>query len=125
MIIRNSSIPSYFSCKDTDMYAVTIFPFIFLSDLSKCESDPIYTEDEIINHEKIHLQQILETGILGFYLIYLFEFMIKSISFKNIRVGYLSVGFEMEAYNHMKDLNYLNKRRRYSWLRFLCCMYDG
>lgn len=91
---------------------IFIFPFIILR--KKYKILPI--GKVIINHESIHFQQCLETLILGFYLIYPIEFLIKLIKYKNISEAYLNIGFEKEAFDNEDNLNYLQTRKKYSWL---------
>lgn len=68
----------------------------------------------IINHELIHSSQMKECGYIFFYLIYLLEWLIKSIIIK--KSAYRNISFEVEAYNNCANLNYLNSRKHYSWL---------
>tara|TARA_B100001029_G_C15034629_1_gene439286 strand:+ start:1194 stop:1628 length:435 start_codon:yes stop_codon:yes gene_type:complete len=119
IIIRNSRVPNWFSNKDMEMYGITLFPFIFVINFDNRQNELIYKKYEILNHEKIHFQQMLETGIIGFYLIFLLEFMYKSIKYKNIVQGYLNISFEIESYKNMKNLQYLDYRKRYNWLKYI------
>lgn len=92
---------------------ITIFPFVFLK-------KKIYKTDKIlINHENIHLRQQLELGILFFFLWYLFEFIFRFIVTKNKQKAYRDLSFEREAYTFEKDLEYISKRKWYSFLKFL------
>lgn len=54
--------------------AITIWPFIFVR--SDKEID-----DELINHEKIHGRQQLEMALIGFYLWYVVEWVVRLIAF--------------------------------------------
>ena len=101
------------------MYGITFFPFIFLIDFENTDDEVIYKPVEIINHEKIHFQQILETGIIGFYIIFFIELICKSIKNRSIMDGYLDISFEVEAYKYMEDLDYLTNRRRYRWIKYI------
>ena len=107
IIIHNSKVPHCFSSNNILMYGITLFPFIFLIDFDDDaidKEDIIYEKKEIINHETIHFQQLLETGVIGFYAIFILEFIIKSIIHRNFQKGYLNISFEKEAYKNMKDL---------------------
>jgi len=122
IIIRKSKIPNLFSFGDKITYGITFFPFIFITDFNKISKEsvtPYYNMDEVINHETIHFQQTIETGVVGFYLIYLIEFIYKLIKHKNIGKAYHRISFEREAYKHMKQLNYISYRKRYSWLKYI------
>lgn len=60
---------------------------------------------ETINHEKIHLEQQKELLFIGFFILYLIEFMFK---------GYYNISFEREAYKYGQNLNYLSNRKHYA-----------
>ena len=119
IIINNSIIPMLCSTKNTDMYGITIFPFIFIINFENHDNEIEYNKCEIINHEKIHFQQILETGIIGFYILFFVEFIYKSIKYRNMKDGYLNISFEIEAYDNMTNLIYLDDRRRYRWIKYI------
>lgn len=93
--------------------AITIFPFIFIED-KKYISEKI-----LINHEKIHIRQQVELLIIPFYLIYFLEFLFYLIKFKSRYKAYRSISFEKEAYANEMDLEYLSKRKMYSFFKYL------
>lgn len=70
-----------------------------------------------INHEKIHIRQMLELGIIGFYLIYLIEWIYGLIKYKNKDLAYYNVSFEVEAYNEEDNLEYLKNRKLWNQWR--------
>lgn len=81
----------------------------------------IYTNDKnvyLLNHEKIHWKQQIEMGILPFYIWYLTELFIRRIKNKRFQ-AYMSLGFEKEAYKNQYNLDYLEKRKPYSWVKYL------
>jgi len=88
---------------------ITLFPFIFLKRKS------LKYDRVLLNHEKIHLRQQLEMGILPFYCCYLGEFCYGLWKHKNGYKAYRSISFEQEAYAHEHDLGYLSKRRRWAF----------
>ncbi|RZK56269.1 MAG: hypothetical protein EOO91_12460 [Pedobacter sp.] len=92
--------------------AMAIFPFILLKSSSQ-KKDVV-----LINHEKIHLQQQLELLILPFYVLYLLNYFINLIIYKNHYKAYFNISFERESYHFEKDLNYLSKRKLYNWAKF-------
>lgn len=65
-----------------------------------------------INHEDIHTAQMKETLYVGFYLMYVFEWLVRIFGKGN---AYRSVSFEREAYDNQVDLWYLTNRRHYAW----------
>lgn len=93
--------------------AITIYPFIFLKSTSfKCN-------ENLIRHERIHLRQALELGILFFYVWYLIEFVFRFIQLKDFDRAYLRISFEREAYDKEGEPDYLNRRTLWSFWRYL------
>jgi hypothetical protein len=93
--------------------AMAIFPFILLKNNAQ-KQDSI-----LINHEQIHLQQQLELLVLPFYFLYLLNYFINLVKYRNHYQAYFNISFEKEAYHFEHDLTYLVKRKRYSWVKFL------
>ena len=109
IFIENSKIPiilSYFA--PITIGAIAIFPFVFsrgkISDISK-------------NHETIHFQQQLETFVLGFYIIYLWDYVVALLKGVKPKEAYYLLRAEKEAYINETFLDYLNVRKRWKWLR--------
>lgn len=69
---------------------------------------------EIINHERIHTAQIIEMGIIGFYVWYLIEWVVRLFMHGN---AYRQLKFEREAYQNQDNLEYLKHRKPYAWMR--------
>ena len=92
--------------------AMAIFPFILLRDKSQKNNA------HLINHEKIHIRQQLELLIIPFYFLYLLNYLINLMKYKNHYLAYFNILFEKEAYRHEKDLAYLSKRKWYNWINF-------
>ena len=88
------------------VYAITLFPFIILRKKYK-------GSEVLLNHESIHLEQQKELLIVGFYLWYLVEWIIRLFMRGN---AYRNISFEKEAYTNQDNLNYLKTRKRYNWL---------
>lgn len=76
----------------------------------------VYLSQELINHERIHTAQLLEMAIVGFYVWYVVEWLVRLCRRGN---AYRQISFEREAYEHQRDLNYLNHRRHYAWRHYL------
>lgn len=91
---------------------ITLYPFIFLK-----QKTP-----RILLHERIHIRQQLETGIIFFYLWYGIEFLIKFILLKDFMVAYRNISFEREAYMFEDDEEYLKQRKLFKWIKFLRVM---
>ena len=106
LIVSKYLIPKGYS-------GLTIFPFVIIKTKKRK-----YLE-VLINHEKIHLRQQLEMGILLFFLWYLIEFLVRWIKFKDSYIAYKNICFEREAYLYEKDLNYLEKRCFWFFLKYI------
>jgi len=64
--------------------------------------------EQTIRHEKIHWIQQKELCVIVFYLIYLFEYLIK---------GYRNISFEKEAFANEHNKDYLKTRKRFQMWR--------
>lgn len=65
-----------------------------------------------INHEKIHTAQMRELWYIGFYILYLLEWIYRLVF--HTRTAYRGISFEVEAYCHQFDYKYLSNRERYA-----------
>ncbi|WP_316827456.1 hypothetical protein [Pedobacter miscanthi] len=90
---------------------MAIFPFILL------KSERLKNDQEIINHEKIHLRQQLELLVFPFYLLYFLNYLINLFKYQNHHLAYRNIIFEQEAYDHENDLNYLKNGNWYGWIK--------
>jgi len=92
---------------------LSLWPFIFLKNHS-LKKDAV-----LINHEKIHLRQQLELLIVPFYVLYLLEWVIRTLMYFNSYKAYQNLSFEREAYFNEKDGEYLKNRRPFSFIKYL------
>ena len=100
---------------------MSIFPFIVMRKEFK---DPFTAKDKLkreklIRHETIHFKQQLELLIIPFYILYISEFIIRFIIHRNFKKAYKKISFEQEANNNEEDFSYLEKRKPYSWVKYL------
>ena len=93
--------------------AMAIFPFILLRDKYQ------KADKTLVNHERIHLRQQLELLIFPFYLLYVFNYLINLVRYRNHHRAYFNIVFEREAYACDQDLDYLKKRKFFSWVKYL------
>ncbi len=73
------------------------------------------------NHEMIHLRQAQSCGDswLRFYLLYIWYWLRALPANRQMKHGaYLLNPFEMEAYRHMNNLNYLTNHEANEWRKF-------
>ncbi len=73
----------------------------------------------VINHERIHTAQQRELLFVPFYILYLIEWFIRLLHYRNGHKAYRNISFEREAYANGHNLNYLNSRKPFSWTRYL------
>ncbi|MFY7672560.1 hypothetical protein ACOSP6_15870 [Tenacibaculum sp. MEBiC06402] len=92
---------------------ITLFPFIFL------KNKELKEDKELLNHERIHLQQQKELLVVFFYLFYIIEWAVKFIKYRNAYMAYMNLSFEKEAYQNEPDLGYLKSRKLYSFFNYL------
>jgi hypothetical protein len=91
--------------------AMAFFPFILLKHKSPSRF--------LINHERIHLKQQLELGLIVFYLWYFAEYFIRLLQYKKHYLAYLHISFEREAFQNQADLDYLQKRPFWAFWKYL------
>ena len=108
MILVSDRLTSFFSFilgmkKYGGIRALAFFPFIIIPKST-------IIDDELINHERIHLRQQLELLIIPFYVWYLIALW---------RKGYYGISFEREAHLNDGNLEYLKKRKPYSFIKYI------
>ena len=81
--------------------------------------DTSWIDKYVVNHERIHTAQQRELLFIPFYIIYLIEWCIRWIQYRDWKKAYLNISFEREAYGHGKDLTYLGRRKLYSWKDYI------
>lgn len=92
---------------------LSLWPFIIL------KTDSLKTDSVLINHEKIHLKQQQELLIIPFYMLYVLEWLIRSVLYFDSYRAYQNISFEREAYANEKNHEYLSKRRPLSFIKYL------
>lgn len=108
VIVKNSKVPEYLSWF-MDIAGITLFPFIFI----RGEGN-----ERLIRHESIHIAQYAETFVLGFLLLYVWDFLYAFAKYRNYDDAYRSIRFEREAYANDHDENYLELREKFAWLKY-------
>lgn len=91
---------------------IALFPFIVL------KHQHLKANKRVINHENIHLRQQIELLILPFYVIYLVEFLVRLIQYKNWHLAYKNISFEREAYTNEANLEFLKHRRFWNFVKY-------
>ena len=90
---------------------ITLYPFIILR--------PEYDNKITVNHEKIHIEQQKELLVVFFYILYVVYWLKGKLSGMTNDKAYFNIPFEKEAYAKMYDRNYLEKRKKYSWVKYV------
>jgi hypothetical protein len=78
---------------------IVLYPFIFVDDKNN---------KKLVNHELIHIEQLIDCGILKFYLLYLWYWIKNGFSYRKNP-------FEIEAKKNENDFEYIKNRGRKSW----------
>lgn len=98
--------------------AINLFGLVFVREDSRINRN-IPVSARTLNHEAIHSAQMRETGFIGFYILYLLEYLLKRPFFSKQKDAYYSISFEREAHAHDSDFNYLKTRKHFAWARLL------
>lgn len=104
MIIVRNSIILFKGFK-----AINLFGILFV------RKDAVMSDVDI-NHEKIHTEQMKELLFVLFYLWYVIEWFIRLFKEGN---AYMNISFENEAYFNQENLDYINERKRFSFLDYM------
>jgi len=104
-VIRNKYVPF-----GRHHAAINLFGVVF----AKCR-----LSRQELNHEYIHTLQQRELLFVGFYIIYIIEWLVRLVLCRNAFKAYLNISFEREAYDRMKDLNYAQKRKFFAWTKYI------
>ena len=87
---------------------MTIWPFILVQ-----KPNP---SARLLNHERIHLRQQLELGIIPFYIWYFSEYGYYRLRGRTHYAAYRAIRFEREAFEHDQNLTYLKNRPFWGFL---------
>ncbi|MDY5631977.1 MAG: hypothetical protein SPF56_05725 [Bacteroidaceae bacterium] len=91
-------------------YCINLFGTLWTRDRS-------WIDRHVINHEQIHTAQQLELLVLPFYVLYVLEWLVRLIQYRNMEQAYMNISFEREAYKHGHNLHYLKHRRHFAQWR--------
>lgn len=76
-------------------------------------------------HETIHFQQQLELLFIGQWILYVCWWLYGYVKYRLRgvkhagRIAYYCSPFEMEAYSNETQEDYLEKRKRYAWIKYI------
>ena len=77
-----------------------------------------WIDSHVINHERIHNAQMRELLFIPFYILYVIEWLVRLIQYRDSKQAYYNISFEREAYTHGHDLSYLTKRNYYAFMHY-------
>lgn len=92
--------------------AITLYPFgvyAHSKDLS----------ERIIRHEGIHWKQQKEMLCIPFYIWYGVEYFVKLFKYGK-KGAYYNLSFEREAYQNDTSKTYVQTRRPFTWVKYIC-----
>lgn len=92
---------------------LSLWPFIILKE------DSLKTDAALINHERIHLKQQRELLIIPFYVLYVAEWLLRTLLYLDSYRAYQNISFEREAYANERDMEYLSKRKSFAFFNYL------
>jgi len=108
IFIENSRVPVWLThFAPIDIGAITIF-FLVFSRGSMSE--------ETKRHETIHFQQILETLVIPFIILYYWDYLRGYIKYKDGKLAYFSIRAEQEAHHKAVVPTYSSTRKRWRWI---------
>lgn len=100
-------------------------------------------DKKILNHEKIHSVQMIETAVVSailifiivsianisfwwmfasiasYYVWYCIEYMILRIRHDTQSCSYHDISFEEEAYNNDDNFDYISTRKPFAWIKYI------
>lgn len=102
-IIRNNIIPF------KGFAAINLFGVLFVR-------KNIVISERLLNHERIHTEQIKELWYVGFYVLYILMWL-KNLLIYGLfnHIAYRNIAFEKEAYNNENISNYIVLRKKFAW----------
>ena len=96
---------------------ISIWPFVILRDSEREIGKEAYTI--LLNHERIHLRQQIETLIVPFYILYAFFYIRNRIKGLQHFRAYQMIPFERESYTNESNRNYLTTRKLWQWCKYI------
>jgi hypothetical protein len=108
-------LPLVFRTKKRIFKYYTGFSFFIFIWISNHERD----QPRLIRHERIHFYQQVELLFIFHWLLYVTFYSILRLKGQRHYIAYRFNPFELEAYENDNDLTYGEKRKLFSWVRYL------
>ena len=58
----------------------------------------IDVDQNLVNHEMVHIKQIEKEGALKFYSKYLYYYLVNLVKYRDTKKAYMNIPYEKEAY---------------------------
>ncbi len=97
---------------------LSFFIFIWISRHTKDET-------QLVRHEKIHFWQQVEMLFIFHWMCYAYFYLLGRMKGHCHYIAYRHNPFELEAFSHEPDVNYLKNRRPFAWTSFMKQYYDS
>lgn len=110
-VVNNSIIPF------KGFVAINLFGVVFVRKDYEFRSVADY--QRMLVHEGIHTKQMQELLYLPFYVLYVLEWLVRIVMYRNVRKAYRNISFEREAYANQDNRYYNKERKRYSFLQYV------
>lgn len=101
-----------------DVIGITLPLLIIIDKYDDSSEKKEHLSKQLINHESIHIMQQIELLVVGFYGLYILNYLFNLLIYRNHEKAYMNIIFEKEAYINEDDHNYLNYRKPFSWLKY-------
>lgn len=113
-IVMNSIIPF------KGFVAINLFGFVFV----RKEMQTYFDYDpsayhRMIRHETTHTKQMKELLYLPFFVLYVLEWLVRLVMYREARKAYRNISFEREAYANQHKWDYNKGRKRYAFLKYI------
>ena len=110
--VNNSSIPAWVSkLAPINITAFSFGPWIFCRGIFSTR---------LRQHETIHYRQQIELLFIFQWLLYITFWLVLFVKYRDGRAAYRNNAFEREAYDNDIDPHYLETRKPFAWIRYLC-----
>ena len=111
LIYENSKLPVYLSkIVPIDVYAFSFAIWVVCRGVMS---------ERTKNHETIHYRQQLEMLFVFQWILYGLFHIVGLVRYGNGQDAYYENPFEREAYNNDTNLDYLDSRKPYAWLKYI------
>ncbi len=103
----------------SNVIGTQFFIWLFVSDFDYWD---LHRRNDTIKwrHENIHFVQGKELLFVGFWILYVLNYLINLFRFKfDRREAYKNIAFELEAYIMEGQTSYLSNRKRFAWIKWL------